>query len=93
MGQKGLNMKFSYIDILINDLPSIQNVQGKKQLTYSFNTWYVYEVKQCLYWIPVIMFDTFIFSRDLYIFKQTTQWLTNSLEDSTHVEGHRLLCT
>ena len=49
MGQKGLNMKFSYIDILINDLPSIQNVQGKKQLTYSFNTWYLYEVKQCLH--------------------------------------------
>jgi len=42
-------MKFSYIDILINDLPSIQNVQGKKQLTFSFNTWYLYEVKQCLY--------------------------------------------
>jgi len=49
MGQKGLNMIFSYIDILINDLPSIQNVQGKKQLTYSFNTWYLYEVKQCLH--------------------------------------------
>jgi len=35
MGQKGLNMIFSYIDIVINDLTSIQNVQGKKQLTVS----------------------------------------------------------